>query len=159
MLPNVTLVGRAVDDPELRFTQSGDAVANLRVVASERRKNRNTDEWEDGDRIFLGLSVWKHDAEAVAEDVRKGDKVLVSGKLFQREYETRDGNKGKSIELKGATVALIPGGRPQAQRDNGGGWSNNDRPAPSNDDPWAAPPQQQQDSSWSTSGQDSEPPF
>lgn len=154
MLPQINLVGRAVDDPELRFTQNGDAVANLRVVASERKKNQQTGEWEDGDRIFLSLSVWKRDAEAVAEDVRKGDKVTVSGALYQREYERQDGTKGVSVEVKWPTVGLVPGGRPQAQRSNAQQQQQQQRQS----DPWANPPAPQNDP-WANPGGNPDPPF
>lgn len=150
MLPQITLVGRAVEDPDLRFTANGTAVSNLRVAASERRKNEQTGEWEDGDRIFLSTSVWKHDAEALAENVRKGDQVTVSGKLYEREYERKDGTKGKSVEVKHATVGLVPGGRPSAERQRP---QQGQPPA----DPWAA---QQQMDPWANAGQQSEaPPF
>jgi single-strand DNA-binding protein len=129
MLPTITINGRAVNDPELRFTQSGAAVANFRVAASESKKN-DRGEWEDGDKLFVNVSVWKDDAEAIAEHIRKGDKVVVSGRLFQREYETNAGEKRTSIEVKFATVAKVIDA-PRAQR-----TSQPQQPA---NDPWAAP--------------------
>lgn len=105
-IPSITLEGRAVADPELKFTAGGKAVASLRVAASESRKNADGS-WEDGDRLFVGVSVWEQAGEVVAEHVRKGDRVVVTGKLFEREYEKKDGTKGRSLEVKYATVAKI----------------------------------------------------
>ena len=105
MLPTVTLEGRAVADPELRFTPSGQAVCNFRVACSESKK-RDDGTWEDGERLFVNVAVWKDDAEAVADAVTKGAKVTVTGRLYQREYETNAGEKRTSLELKFATVAL-----------------------------------------------------
>lgn len=130
MLPQITIEGRAVNEPELRFTQSGQAVANFRVAASESKKN-DRGEWEDGDKLFVNVAVWKEAGEAVAEHVRKGDKVTVTGRLYQREYETSAGEKRTSIEVKFATVAKVVeaprGERQQAQQ------------RPPADDPWGAP--------------------
>lgn len=126
MLPTVTLEGRAVADPELRFTTSGQAVANFRVACSESKK-KDDGTWEDGDKLFVNVAVWKEAAEVVAEKVTKGAKVTVTGRLYQREYET-NGEKRTSLELKFATVALVIDAK---------------RPAPQQQaavDPWAATP-------------------
>jgi single-strand DNA-binding protein len=106
MLPNITIEGRAVNDPELRFTTSGQAVANFRVAASESKK-LDDGTWEDGDKIFVNVAVWKEAGEAVAEHVRKGDKVVVTGRLYEREYETSAGEKRRSLEVKFANVAKV----------------------------------------------------
>lgn len=112
-LPTVTGEFRAVRDPELRFTASGKAVATLTVIASERRKNQQTGQWEDGDKTpFMQVITWEKAAEALAESgIAQGDRVLVTGQLFQREYDKNDGTKGVSVEIKYATVAAIPGGK------------------------------------------------
>ena len=129
-LPIVTGEFRTTADPELRFTPGGKAVASVTVIASERRKNPQTEQWEDGDRSpFINVSVWDKAAEALAEEVTKGQRVLVTGQLFQREYEKRDGTKGYSTELKYAVVAPIPGGKPGASRSSA--------PAAATSDPWA----------------------
>lgn len=105
MLPNVTLEGRAVADPELRFTGSGQAVANFRVACSESKK-LDDGTWEDGDKLFVNVAIWKDAAETVAEKITKGSKVTVTGRLYQREYETSSGEKRTSLEMKFATVSL-----------------------------------------------------
>lgn len=131
MLPTITLEGRAVNDPELRFTPSGQAVANFRVAASESKKTDTG--WEDGDKLFVNVAVWKEPAEAVAEHVRKGDKVIVTGRLYQREYETSGGEKRTSLEVKFATVAKVVD-PPKANRSQ-----PQQAPAAVANDPWALP--------------------
>ena len=106
MLPTITLDGRLVADPELKFTASGQAVCNMRVACSESKK-RDDGTWEDGDRLFVNVAVWKEAAESVADAVLKGDKVIVTGRLYQREYETSAGEKRQSLEVKFATVAKV----------------------------------------------------
>ena len=141
MLPQICIEGRIVADPELRFTPSGQAVANFRVAASESKKD-DAGNWIDGDKLFANVAVWKEAGEAVAEHCRKGDKVTVTGRLYQREYE-HNGEKRTSIEVKFATVAKVVDA-PRGQASSGG------RPVPQSApaaDPWGAP-----------SGNDS-PPF
>lgn len=133
MLPTITLEGRAVNDPELRFTGSGQAVANFRVAASESKK-RDDGTWEDGDKLFVNVAVWKEAGEAVAEHVHKGDKVTVTGRLYQREYETSSGEKRTSLEVKFATVAKVIDA-PRSDRQQAA--PQGQRP-PAND-PWATP--------------------
>lgn len=133
MLPTITLEGRLVADPELRFTASGQAVCNMRVACSESKK-LDDGTWEDGDKLFVGVALWKEAGEAAAEAVSKGDKVIVTGRLYQREYETSGGEKRTSIEVKFATIAKVveaARGERQAQQ----------RPAASSPagDPWGAP--------------------
>lgn len=127
MLPTITLEGRAVADPELRFTSSGVAVANFRVACSESKKN-DDGTWEDGEKLFVNVAIWREAAEAVAEKVTKGAKVAVTGRLYQREYET-NGEKRTSLELKFASVALPIEAPRQGQTQA--------TPAP---DPWASVP-------------------
>ena len=147
-LPILTGEFRTVKDPELRFTPAGKAVANVTVIASESKKNEQTGEWEDGDKTpFIGVSVWGPAAEAVAEHITKGERVLVTGALFVREYDKSDGTKGSSIELKWATVAAIPGGKPKAQRE--GVAFGQPAAGPAAADPWATAP----------ASPDSPPPF
>ena len=136
-LPQITLKGRAVDALELRFTPGGKAVASVRIAASESKKN-DQGGYDDGDRFFANVTLWEADAEAAAEaGIEKGDPVLVSGVIFEREYETRDGNKGKSLEIKFATIAKIPPRQKSSQSApaQSGGWPSS-QPAPTND-PWA----------------------
>lgn len=95
----ITVVGNLVDDPELRFTPSGAAVANFRIASTPRSFNKQSNQWEDGEALFLGCSVWRQAAENVAESLQRGMRVVVSGRLKQRSYETREGEKRTVIEL------------------------------------------------------------
>lgn len=95
---NITVVGNLTADPELRFTPSGQAVANFTVASTTRLLDKNTNEWKDGDTVFLRCSVWRQYAENVAESLFKGTRVIVTGRLKVRQYETRDGGKGTSVE-------------------------------------------------------------
>jgi single-strand DNA-binding protein len=128
MLPSVTIDGRLVADPELRFTAGGKAVCSMRVAASDSKKD-DAGNWQTTEQVFIGVSLWEAEAEAAAEAFQKGDQVLVTGRIYEREYETRDGGKGKSLELKFPTVAKKVSA-PCADRSSA-------RPAPA-DDPWAS---------------------
>uniref|UniRef100_UPI00066BABEF single-stranded DNA-binding protein n=1 Tax=Streptomyces sp. SBT349 TaxID=1580539 RepID=UPI00066BABEF len=96
----ITVVGNLVDDPELRFTPSGAAVAKFRVASTPRLFDRQTNEWRDGESLFLTCSVWRQAAENVAESLTKGTRVIVQGRLKQRSYEDRDGVKRTVFELE-----------------------------------------------------------
>nr|WP_234347882.1 single-stranded DNA-binding protein [Streptomyces specialis] len=96
----ITVVGNLVDDPELRFTPSGAAVAKFRVASTPRVFDRQTSEWRDGESLFLTCSVWRQAAENVAESLTKGTRVIVQGRLKQRSYEDRDGVKRTVFELE-----------------------------------------------------------
>ena len=87
----ITVVGNLTDDPELRFTSSGAAVANFTVASTPRFFDKQTNEWKDGDALFLRCSIWRQAAENVAETLTKGSRVIVQGRLKQRSYETREG--------------------------------------------------------------------
>ncbi|UNS97907.1 single-stranded DNA-binding protein [Streptomyces tubbatahanensis] len=95
----ITVVGNLVDDPELRFTPSGAAVAKFRVASTPRTFDRQTNEWKDGESLFLTCSVWRQAAENVAESLTKGTRVVVQGRLRQRSYEDREGIKRTVYEL------------------------------------------------------------
>ncbi|MFE9257397.1 single-stranded DNA-binding protein [Streptomyces sp. NPDC006879] len=95
----ITVVGNLVDDPELRFTPSGAAVAKFRVASTPRTFDRQTNEWKDGESLFLTCSVWRQAAENVAESLQRGMRVVVQGRLKQRSYEDRDGVKRTVYEL------------------------------------------------------------
>ena len=147
-LPTVTVVGRLTGDPELRFTPSGAAVANFTIAANDRRKQG--DEWVDGPTTFLRCSVWREAAENVADSLIKGTEVIVVGRLTQRGWETKEGEKRTALEL--AVDAIGPSLRyasakvTKAQR--GGG-------VPAQTDPWARPATDP----WATSTPTDEPPF
>jgi single-strand DNA-binding protein len=174
----ITLVGNLTADPELRFTPSGAAVANFTVASTPRTFDRNTNEWRDGDAMFLNCAVWRQAAENVAESLQKGMRVIVQGRLRSRSYETREGERRTVFEvdvdeigpaLRYATAKVSRnasggggqgGGRtsgpPQGGGSQGGGGFG--------DDPWASGgsaagnrPQQSSDP-WATPQSD-EPPF
>ena len=96
---DVTVVGNLTADPELRYTQNGIAVCNFTVASTPRVYDRASNEWKDGDALFLRASVWRDLAEHVAGSLRKGTRVLVTGRLRQRSYEDRDGNQRTAVEL------------------------------------------------------------
>ena len=95
----ITLIGNLTADPELRFTPSGAAVANFTVASTPRTFDRQTNEWRDGDAMFLNCAVWRQAAENVAESLQKGMRVIVSGRLKSRSYETREGEKRTVFEV------------------------------------------------------------
>jgi len=96
----ITIVGNLVDDPELRYTQTGQAVAKFRVASTPRFRDNATGEWKDGDSLFLSCNVWRQAAENVAESLQRGMRVIVSGRLRQRSYETREGEKRTVYEVE-----------------------------------------------------------
>ena len=97
---NLTIVGNLTADPELRFTPSGAAVANFTVASTPRMMDRQTNEWKDGDPLFMRCSIWREAAENVAESLTRGSRVIVTGRLKQRSYETREGEKRTVVELE-----------------------------------------------------------
>lgn len=96
----ITVVGNLTNDPELRYTQNGLAVANFTVASTPRNFDRTTNEWKDGEALFLRASVWREAAEHVASSLSKGSRVIASGRLKQRSYETKEGERRTSIELE-----------------------------------------------------------
>lgn len=121
----ITVVGNLVDDPELRFTPSGAPVANFRIASTPRTFDRQTNEWKDGDALFLSCSVWRQAAENVAESLQKGMRVVVQGRLKQRQYETREGEKRTVVELEveeiGPSLKYATAKVTRAARQGGGG--------------------------------------
>ena len=96
----ITIAGNLVDDPELRFTPAGQPVARFRVASTPRFLDKNTNEWKDGDSLFLTCNVWRQAAENVAESLTRGTRVIVSGRLRQRSYETKEGEKRTVYEVE-----------------------------------------------------------
>jgi single-strand DNA-binding protein len=96
----ITVVGNLVDDPELRFTPAGQPVARFRVASTPRFRDNATGEWKDGDSLFLTCNVWRQAAENVAESLQRGMRVIVSGRLRQRQYETKEGEKRTVYEVE-----------------------------------------------------------
>lgn len=162
----ITVVGNLVDDPELRFTPSGAAVANFRIASTPRTFDRQTNEWKDGDALFLSCSVWRQAAENVAESLTRGTRVIVQGRLKQRSYETSQGEKRTVVELEvdevGPALSFATakvtraarsggsssGGRSGGSSNGGGSYGGNDpwaqpqgggQQAPAGNDPWGAP--------------------
>ena len=141
----VTVVGNLTADPELRFTPSGAAVASFTVAASSRYLDRQTNEWKDTDPVFMRCSVWRQYAENVAETLQKGMRVIVQGRLKQRSYETREGEKRTVVEmevddvgpaLRYATAKVTRTARGEGSGGGGGGgFSGGGAPV---DDPWAS---------------------
>ena len=96
----ITVIGNLTADPELRFTPAGAAVANFTVASTPRMFDRNTNEWKDGEALFLRCNIWREAAENVAESLTRGSRVIVSGRLKQRSFETREGEKRTVVELE-----------------------------------------------------------
>ena len=137
----ITMVGNLVNDPELRFTPSGAAVAKFTVASTPRYLDKNTNEWKDGDSLFLACNIWRQAAENVAESLTRGMRVIVTGRLKQRSYETKEGEKRTVVEmdvddvgpvLRNATAKVNRVARTDS------GYSGGGSSAPS-EDPWAAP--------------------
>ena len=141
----VTVVGNLTNDPELRFTPSGDAVANFTVASSTRTLDKATNEWKDGESVFMRCNVWRQYAENVAESLTKGTRVIVTGRLKQRSYETREGEKRQVMELEvddvGPVLRFATAKVNRVQRQGGtagsSGGSSFSASAPT-DDPWAS---------------------
>jgi len=104
----ITVIGNITGDPELRFTPSGAAVANFTIASTPRSFDRQTNEWKDGETLFLRCSVWRDAAENVAESLAKGMRVIAQGRLTQRNYETREGEKRTVVELQVDEVGFSP---------------------------------------------------
>lgn len=140
---NITVVGNLVADPELRFTPSGAAVANFRIASTPRVLDKATNEWKDGESLFLTCNVWRQYAENVAESLQKGMRVIVTGRLKQRSYETREGEKRTVVELDvedvGPALRNATAKVNRVQRDGGGFGGGSAASAPA-DDPWASGP-------------------
>src|SRR5215207_2803570 len=142
----ITVVGNLVDDPELRFTPSGAAVANFRIASTPRTFDRQTNEWKDGEALFLNCSVWRQAAENAAESLVRGMRVIVQGNLKARSYETREGEKRTVFEIDvqevGPSLKYATAKVQKTSRSGGGGGGSygggGGAPA-QQDDPWATP--------------------
>ncbi len=152
----ITVIGNLTGDPELRFTPSGAAVANFTVASTPRTFDRQSNEWKDGDTLFLRCSIWREAAENVAESLTKGTRVIVTGRLVQRSYETREGEKRTVYELQvdevGPSLRYASAKVTRAQRSGGGGGGfgggggggfsgggGSSGGGGQQDDPWATP--------------------
>ena len=126
---SITVVGNLVADPELRFTPAGAAVANFRIASTPRRFNRQTSQWEDGEAMYLTCNVWHQAAENVAESLSKGMRVIVQGRLRQRSYESREGERRSIFEVEvdevGPSLSFATAQVTRASRGGGqGGYGN-----------------------------------
>ena len=150
----ITIVGNLTADPELRFTPNGHAVATFTIASTPRTFDRATNEWKDGDPLFLRCQIWRQPAEHVAESLTRGMRVIATGRLRQRAYETREGDKRTVTELEvdeiGPSLRYATAKVNKASRGNSGGGFGGG-PV---DDPWgAAPP------AGPAGGYSDEPPF
>lgn len=138
----ITVVGNLTGDPELRFTPSGAGVANFTIASTPRSFDKTRNEWVDGDTLFMRCSIWREAAENVAESLTKGTRVIAQGRLVQRSYETREGEKRTVVELQveevGPSLKYASAKVTRAQRSGGSS-------APSaggfDADPWASKPE------------------
>jgi single-strand DNA-binding protein len=160
----ITVVGNLTADPELRFTPSGAAVASFTIASTPRTFDKNTNEWKDGDALFLRCSIWRQAAENVAESLQRGMRVVAQGRLKQRSYETREGEKRTVVEMEVDEVgpslkyATAKVNRTSRGSSSGGGFGSSGTSAGSDaapvDDPWGSAP-----SAPSGAGYSDEPPF
>jgi single-strand DNA-binding protein len=152
----ITVVGNLTNDPELRFTPSGAAVASFTVASTPRFLDKTTNEWKDGDALFLRCSVWRQAAENVAESLQRGARVIVTGRLRQRSYETKEGEKRTVVEVEvdevGPSLRYATAKVNKTQRSGGSGGGNfggggsggggggfGGSSGGAADDPWATP--------------------
>jgi single-strand DNA-binding protein len=156
----ITVVGNLTSDPELRFTPSGASVASFTVASTPRMLDKATNEWKDGDALFLRCSVWRQVAENVAESLHRGDRVMVTGRLKQRSFETKEGEKRTVVEvdvdevgpsLRYATAKVNKASRGGGNFGGGSAGSGGGGGGSSSDDPWATPAP--------GAGMSDEPPF
>jgi single-strand DNA-binding protein len=168
----ITVVGNLTTDPELRFTPSGSAVANFTIASTPRTFDRQSSEWKDGETLFLRAAVWREAAENVAESLTKGMRVIVSGRLKSRSFETKEGEKRTVIELEvdeigpslryaNAKVNRTQRSTQGGQSAGGNGYQGNNNPAGQSvpqEDPWATPQTARTGGGWGN-GPDAEPPF
>ncbi|MGV9740767.1 single-stranded DNA-binding protein [Nocardia farcinica] len=172
----ITVIGNLTADPELRFTPAGQAVANFTVASTPRVFDRNTNEWKDGEALFLRCNIWREAAENVAESLTRGARVIVSGRLKQRSYETREGEKRTVVELEvdevGPSLRYATAKVNKASRGGGGGGGfgsgggggyasdrsggGGSRSGAAEDDPWGSAPAA---GSFGGGRMDDEPPF
>ncbi len=176
----ITVVGNLTADPELRFTPSGAAVANFTVASTPRTFDKNTNEWKDGEALFLRCSVWRQAAENVAESLTRGSAVIVQGRLKQRSYETKEGEKRTVYELDvdevGPSLRWATAKVTKASRGGGGGYGGGGNSGGNsgggqgggnagntgnagNDDPWSSSAPASSGAGSSSGGWSDEPPF
>jgi len=145
----ITVIGNLTADPELRFTPAGAAVANFTVASTPRKFNKNTNEWEDDETLFLRCNIWREAAENVAESLTRGVRIIVQGRLKQRSFETREGEKRTVVELEvdevGPSLKSATAKVNKTTRGNGSGASR--------------PQQRGGEDPWGSNARDEEAPF
>ncbi len=162
----ITVVGNLTNDPELKFTPSGAAVANFTVASTPRTFDRQTNEWKDGDALFIRCDAWRQLAENVAASLQKGQRVIVTGALKVRNFERQDGSKGTSVEMTvdeiGPSLRFATASVTRASRDGGSGGGGGGAAA----NPWGgggssapAAPQGGGSSAWDSGSSNDDPPF
>ncbi|HTK60762.1 MAG TPA: single-stranded DNA-binding protein [Pseudonocardia sp.] len=155
----ITVIGNLTADPELRFTPSGAAVANFTVASTPRAFDKASGEWKDQEALFMRCNIWRQAAENVAETLTRGARVIVSGRLKQRSYETREGEKRTVVELEvdeiGPSLKYATAKINKVSRGGGGGgFGGSGSGGGPSDDPWGSAPM-----AGSGGGADDEPPF
>ena len=173
----ITIVGNLTNDPELRFTPSGAAVASFTVASTPRTLDKATNEWKDGEALFLRCSIWRQAAENVAESLTRGSRVVVQGRLKQRSFETKEGEKRTVIELDvdeiGPSLKFATAKVNRVSRQGGGGGysgggassGGGSSQAPQAEDPWVTGPSGgspsggQSAGGWGGGSASDEPPF
>ncbi len=169
----ITVIGNVTDDPELKFTPSGAAVANFTIASTPRTFDRQSNEWKDGDTLFLRCAAWRQLAENVAESLQKGQRVIVTGALKVRQYERQDGSKGTSVEMNveevGPSLRYATAKVTRISRSDNGGNGGSNAASSSESNPWGGSQQQPAANPWSTQpaaaqtdawgGSNDEPPF
>jgi single-strand DNA-binding protein len=152
----ITVIGNLTTDPELRFTPSGSAVANFTIASTPRTFDRQANEWKDGETLFLRAGVWREAAENVAESLTKGMRVIVSGRLKSRSYETKEGEKRTIMELEvdeiGPSLKTATAKVTRAARNGGGGQA-------SGGGNWGGAQAADSSAAWGNTAADTEPPF
>jgi len=185
----ITVIGNLTSDPELRFTPSGSAVANFTIASTPRAFDRQSNEWKDGETLFLRASVWREAAENVAETLTKGTRVIAQGRLKSRSYDTKEGERRTVMELEvdeiGPSLRYASAKVTRTQRNSGGGGFGGGNNAPQGggqpaggfgggntgggggdwgspapaNDPWGSPAQGGNNGGWGSTPGASEPPF
>lgn len=165
----ITIVGNIVEDPTLRFTANGAAVTNFRVASTPRRYDQQAGQFVDGEPLFLTCNVWRQPAENVANSLNKGDRVIVTGRLRQRSYEDRNGERRTVFEieveevgpsLRFATADINKAHRGDNQNTNNQAGQTFGGSGTPTGDPWAdTPPANPTNDTWGAAPQDDEPPF
>ncbi|MFI5783147.1 single-stranded DNA-binding protein [Nocardia sp. NPDC051570] len=156
----ITVIGNLVAAPELRFTPAGAAVANFTVASTPRVFDRQSNEWKDGEALFLRCNIWREAAENVAESLSRGSRVIVTGALKQRSYETKEGEKRTVVELEVTEVGpSLKYATAKVNRTTRTGAQSNSKPSVVADDPWGSAPAAAPALAAAGFGGDDEPPF